>query len=130
VGVWAAGILGLFAVILTSLGIYGVASYSAQSRIHEIGIRTALGARPHVIVQLIIRRSVILTGIGLAIGCIGGLAVVQVMPQDFGFYGIGQFDWPAYTAALLTVFTISFLACYFPSLRAARRDPLSVLRHE
>jgi predicted permease len=130
VGVWSAGILGLFAVILTSLGIYGVASYGAQSRLREIGIRTALGARPHAVVRLIIRRSVILTAIGLAIGCIGGLAAVRVMPQDFGFYGIGPFDWPAYAAALFTVFTISIVACYFPSLRAARRDPLAVLRHE
>jgi predicted lysophospholipase L1 biosynthesis ABC-type transport system permease subunit len=130
VGIWASGLLGLFAIILTSLGIYGVASYGAQSRLREIGIRTALGARPHAIVHLIIRRSVALTAVGLAIGCIAGAAVVRVIPQDLGFVGIDNFDWPAYAVAFFAVFSISFLACYFPSRRAAKRDPLAVLRHE
>jgi predicted permease len=130
VGIWASGILAVFAIILTSLGIYGVASYGARSRLHEIGIRTALGAQPNRIIQLVITRSVVLTAIGLALGGAAGLAVARLVPDDLGFYGVRSFDLPAYAAALLIVFATSFFAGYIPSRRAAKSAPLAVLRQE
>jgi ABC-type antimicrobial peptide transport system permease subunit len=128
--VWAAGTLGLTAAIMACLGIYGVASHAAASRIREIGIRTALGARPAAVVRLIVRRSMTLTALGVPIGCaLAFFAARHIVSFDFR-YPITDSDPWTYATASIGILLVAFLASFAPARRAAKADPMQVLRHE
>jgi macrolide transport system ATP-binding/permease protein len=127
--VWSAGLLGLIAAALAALGIYGVASHAVACRMREIGIRTALGARPAAVIRTVIRRSIVLTAIGLPIGCAAALFVARAVPA-VNLYRVNDSDPVAYIAACAGIVIVAFLASYVPARRAAKSDPMIVLRHE
>ena len=127
-GAWMIGAFGALGLLLAAVGLYGVVAYSVTQRRKEFGIRTALGATAAGIVRLAVGRSMILTGIGLALGALtaAGLTpfttsfLVNVDPTDPVMFGA--------TGLLLS--GVALLACLVPSLRAATADPLATLNAE
>jgi putative ABC transport system permease protein len=122
------GIFGAVALLLAALGIYGVISYSVEQRTHELGIRAALGASGGSLLGLVLMRGLVLTGIGLAIGLAGSLAVTRQMKSLL--FGVGAQDPMTMAAVAAVLAAVAITACYLPSRRATRADPLVALRYE
>ncbi len=124
--------LGLFAgfaiiaLLLSAVGIYGLFAHVVAQRRPEIGIRIALGARPTAVVRLMLRRAWIAVGLGLTIGLAGAYAASGVL-QRFTFQ-LSPTDPRVYAAAAAALGTLAIIAAWIPSRRAARVDPVAVLR--
>jgi predicted permease len=116
------------ALILASLGIYGVISYSVRRRRAEIGIRLALGAVPGRVLVQEIRRGVGMAGVGVILGLTGALFVSRLMAAQL--YGVGATDPTTYFGMTLTLMGVALLAGYLPARRAARINPVTALRDE
>jgi len=123
-----AGGLGLLALTLSALGIYGVLSFSVSRRTREIGIRMALGARSVEVAAMILRESILLAGIGLAIGVAGALALARLATAML--YGVSSRDPVAFGITVATIVTIAALAAAIPAWRGASLDPATTLRGE
>jgi predicted permease len=119
---------GLLALILASVGMYGVISYLVVRRTHEIGIRMALGAQPPYIFRVVLREGASLALAGIILGVSFALAFARVMISLL--YGVSAAD-PLILIAAAAVLAVSALtACYIPARRAMRVDPMVALRHE
>jgi putative ABC transport system permease protein len=126
-----ATLLGIFAsvaLLLAALGIYGVISYSVKQRTHELGIRAALGASEQNLLRLVLVRGLTLTGVGLAIGLAGSLAVTRQMKSLL--FGIGAQDPTTMITVAVILSFVAITACYVPSRRATKADPMVALRYE
>ena len=124
-------LLSLFAAIallLSSLGIYGVMAYSTSQRRHEIGIRMALGAATPDVLRLVLQQGMRLVLLGLAIGLFGAWALSRVLAGQL--YGISARDPFTYAAVALLLGTVAFAATWLPARRATRVDPMISLRSE
>jgi len=127
-------ISGLFAVfaalalLLGSVGIYGVVSYSVAQRTREIGIRMALGARRQEVLMLVVGQGVKLALAGVAIGIAGGLMLTRLMSGLL--YGVHATDPVTYGAVALLLLAVALAACFIPARRAMRVDPMVALRYE
>lgn len=117
-----------FALILASLGIYAVISYSVSQRKNEIGIRMALGASPRMVRQLILRETLRLAGVGAAIGLLAALFAARLAASLL--YGVTSTDPLTFAAMILVLAAVAALAGYLPALRAARIQPVNLLRSE
>jgi ABC-type antimicrobial peptide transport system permease subunit len=118
----------LLALVLASLGLYGVLSYAVTQRTNEIGVRMALGATSHDILLSFGRRGLALTLVGLAIGL--ALAVVAARLMTTLFYGFRPDYLPAVAVVSLILLAVAALACLVPARRASRIDPMIALQHE
>ena len=134
-GLWAAGmgaaLLGLFgalALILASIGIYGVLAYSVAQRTSEIGLRMALGAQPRQVLGLVLKQGMLLAIIGAGVGIIVALPVARMAGNLL--YGVSATDPLTYVGITLLLMAVALLACYLPARRATRIDPLIALRVE
>jgi predicted permease len=116
------------ALLLASVGLYGVLSYAVTRRQREIGVRLALGATRVGVVSLIVRHGLLLTGAGLAAGVI--LAWVGTRTMSTMLYGVAATDWPTFAGVLAVLTAVAVVACALPALRASRLDPMEVLRQE
>jgi len=128
---FSALLLGAFAAIallLATLGIYSVISYSITLRTQEIGIRMALGARRPAILLMVLRSGIALTLIGAAIGLAGALALTRWMSSML--FGVSPSDPLTYAVVLFVALGAALLACSVPARRATRVDPLVALRYE
>ena len=117
-----------FALILASLGIYGVISYSVSQRSQEIGIRSALGASPMDLQRRILAETLALTAVGMVLGLSAGWALARVMQGLL--YGVSSSDPITFTVVPLLLLTVATMAGYLPARRAARMDPVATLRAE
>jgi predicted permease len=124
-------LLALFAVVamvLAAIGIYGVIAYNVTQRTREIGIRLALGAQRADMLQMILRQSLILVTIGLAIGFLVSLVATRVLASLL--YGVTVTDISTYAAVMLLLGGAALLASYLPARRAMKVDPMVALRYE
>jgi ABC-type antimicrobial peptide transport system permease subunit len=124
----AAAVLGIVALLLAGMGLYGVTSYSVVMRGREIAVRMALGARAGRVVAMVLRQALAVAAIGAAIGGLVAIAaVIVIQAQVFGVSGVDVATLGG-SAALLAAATL--LASILPAWRAARLDPNLVLREE
>jgi len=124
-------LLGVFAglaLVLSAIGIYGVISYMIEQRTHEIGIRMALGAKKRDILQLVLGYGGGLTLVGVVLGGVSALLLSRLMESLL--YGISSSDPYTFTAVVIVLLLVAFIACYIPARRAMATDPLEVLHHE
>jgi ABC-type antimicrobial peptide transport system permease subunit len=122
------GVFSLVALILASLGIYGVIACSVAERKREIGIRVALGARPSEVRSMVLGQGLKLTVIGLVLGLAGAAAATRLI-EGFLFGGSAG-DPFTYLATCAVFLAVAFLASYVPAQRAVRVDPITALREE
>jgi len=126
IGVSLLGLFGSLALLLASIGLYGVMAYSVSQRRREIGLRTALGAAPSSVVGLIVREGMTLVACGVAIGLALGLAAGRLLARML--YGISPEDPISLAAAAAVLLTVAGIACYLPARAATRIDPMIALR--
>jgi putative ABC transport system permease protein len=121
-------VLGAIALVLASVGVFGVMSYSVSERAHEIGIRMSMGAQTGDILQLVLGSGMLLTGLGLAIG----LPIAFVLARGMAslLFGVEAGDPFSFVGLPLILAAVAAVACYLPARRAAGLDPLRALRHE
>ncbi len=127
-------LLGTFAglaLLLASVGIYGVVSYSVSQRVHEIGIRMALGAEKQNIFHMVVGQGLRVALVGLAIGIVAALILARLL-SSFSqlLYGVGTNDPATFVVVSLILTGVAVLACYIPARRAMRVDPIIALRYE
>ena len=125
------GSFATLALLLASIGIYGVISYSVTQRLHEIGIRLALGAEKRDVFRMVVGQGLTLAFAGLVIGVTAALILSRLLLSFSSLlYGVGASD-PATLASVSAVLiSVAILACYLPARRAMRIDPIVALRYE
>jgi putative ABC transport system permease protein len=122
------GSFAALALVLASVGLYGVMALSVTQRTREFGIRLALGAPRRDVFRLALGRGLLLVGIGLALGLLGALGAGRALTSLL--YNVGSLDPAALLTAIIALAVVALLACWFPARRATRVDPIVALRYE
>jgi predicted permease len=120
---------GGLALLLATIGLYGVANYSVSQRTREIGVRMALGARPSTVLRLVLGHGLLLVGVGLAVGVVLALFGASWLPPDL-LPNVSVRDPLTFTVTSLLLAAVATVASYVPARRATRIDPLIALRTE
>jgi predicted permease len=123
-----ASTFGVLALVLATMGLYSVMTYAVSQRTREIGIRMALGAQVRDVLRLIVRQGMRMVFVGIALGMLGAFALTRVLASLL--LGVGATDLFTFAGVAVLLMVVALLACYIPARRAARVDPLIVLRHE
>jgi ABC-type antimicrobial peptide transport system permease subunit len=116
------------ALVLAAVGIFGLMYHTVTRRTREIGVRMALGAQSRDVVGMVLRHGLLLTGLGIALGVAGALALSGTIRGLL--FGVAPADPASYLAALGLLGGAALVACWLPARRATRVDPLVALRHE
>jgi ABC-type antimicrobial peptide transport system permease subunit len=122
------GGFGLLALILASIGIYGIMAYTVSRRTNEIGIRMALGARSTAVLSMILRETFLLAFIGIVAGLAAAAALTRLATSML--YELTPTDPLTFGSAALLLVAIALAAGFTPARRASRVDPMTALRHE
>jgi len=123
---WLLGAMGLVALALSGLGLYGAMAYAVARRTREIGVRMALGADARAIFRLVIGQGLMLTAIGCLIGLAAALLLSRLVSSQL--YGVSPTDPATFALVIVVLVTAAFAACYLPTRRATRVDPVVALR--
>ena len=118
----------LLALVLASVGLYGVLSYGVSQRRRELGVRAALGASPRDLVGIVVREGLVVATVGLAAGLAASAALTRFMQA--ALFGIEPLDAVSFAAAPLMLLLVAGAACLLPAARAAATDPAEALRFE
>lgn len=125
---------GLMALLLATVGIYGVISYSVAQRTREVGIRIALGASQNQILKLVVRQGMLLVIYGLAAGLLLSMVLMQLAASAVAeaelLFGVSTTDSLTFAGVTILLTAVALLACYLPARRATRVDPVVALRYE
>ena len=121
-------VFAFVALLMATVGIYGVISYSVLQRTHEIGIRVALGAQQRDVLGLIVKQGVVLGLIGVSLGLLGAFGLTRLMGTLL--FEVEATDKVIFATVSTGAFLITLLACYIPARRATQVDPLKALRYE
>ena len=121
-------VFGVLALVMASLGLYGLLAQTVSARGREIGIRMALGATWRSVMGMVMSRGIVLTGAGVGIGAVTAWSVTRAM--DSLLYGVGASDPLTFALVVGLLAVVSAVACAFPAVRAARIDPMFVLRDQ
>jgi putative ABC transport system permease protein len=121
-------IFGVAALVLASVGIYGVIAFSVQQRTQEIGIRMALGAQQRSVLGMIVRQGLVQLGFGLGFGLLLAWPTAKLLGNIL--VGVQPHDPPTFLAVCLVLATVALLACWVPAQRASRTDPLVAIRYD
>jgi len=125
---WLLGLFSSFALLLASIGIYGVMHYSVAQRTHEIGIRMALGARPAQVMRLVENEGLRLAVAGVLLGLAGALVLSPLMASLL--FGVHATDPLTFASVVSTLLIVALVGCYVPARRAAHVNPIEALRQE
>jgi putative ABC transport system permease protein len=118
----------IVALLLASVGIYGVISFSVVQRTPEIGVRLAFGASPGGVTKMVMRDAAMVVAIGAAIGCVAAAVLARVISSLL--FATSAVDAATYAGVITTLFIVTALASYLPARRAARTDPVIALREQ
>jgi predicted permease len=124
----AYALFGALALLLASIGLFGLMSYNVSRRTNEIGVRMALGAQPRDVLRLVMGESMILVAIGAVLGVVAALGSARLIATQL--FGVPPTDLAAVAAAIAIMGAVSAFAGYLPARRAARVDPMVALRYE
>jgi ABC-type antimicrobial peptide transport system permease subunit len=122
------GAFGAIALLLASIGVYGVISYGVSQRTQEIGVRVAMGAQGRDVFSLVLREAAWLAGIGIVLGIVGALGVTRVIASML--IGVSPTDPISFASEAAFLAGVALRASYVPARRATRVDPLVALRNE
>ncbi len=125
---WTLGLFSTLALVLATMGIYGVMSYAVNQRSHEFGVRMAIGAQTADLTRMVLKQSLKLTLTGVAIGLAGSLALTRLIKSLL--YEVSVTDSTTYLTTSLLLTTAALLASYFPARRAANADPMIAMRRQ
>jgi predicted permease len=121
-------VFSIVALLVATVGLYGLIAYSVAQRTQELGIRLALGADPRDIVLLVMRQGLLAAAAGVLVGLAGSFLLTRVMKSLL--YDVSATDVPTFTLSAVVFLTVALLASYLPARRAARLDPSDTLRYE
>jgi ABC-type antimicrobial peptide transport system permease subunit len=121
-------LFGLLALLLASLGLYGVVNYAVTLRTGEIGIRMALGADRSSVARMILRDAGLVVAVGLLLGVIAALALARTLADML--FGLEPVDAGAYLIATATLLVVAAIAAFIPARRASMIDPVLALRDQ
>ena len=125
---WMFAMFGIIALVLASVGVYGVIAYGVSQRTQEIGVRVALGAQPADVIRLVVRNGAILALSGIAIGLVGAFALTRVIQSLLT--DVSSTDPMSFIGVTLFLGAVALFASYVPARRATKVDPLTALRAE
>jgi ABC-type antimicrobial peptide transport system permease subunit len=122
------GVFAVLAIVLSSIGIYGVISYIVGQRTHEIGIRMALGAERSSVVIMVLRQASQMAVIGLVAGLLAAAVLGRLMASML--FGVSFYDALTFSTVAVILLAVAVVSCWIPARRASHVDPIIALRHE